>query len=161
MADHLGEVYEGVISGVTEWGLYVELDANKCEGLVPVRDLPGDYYDFDEKNYSLVGRRTGVRYRLGDKVKVQVARCDIAKKMLDFALLDDEGQSLRRPSRPTPWRLRPQPRLEEEESERTYPLAPMITATDRDRMTITLDSLRFYAYHGVGAQEACGGQRIW
>ena len=91
MADHLGEVYEGVISGVTEWGLYVELDANKCEGLVPVRDLPGDYYDFDEKNYSLVGRRTGVRYRLGDKVKVQVARCDIAKKMLDFALLDDEG----------------------------------------------------------------------
>lgn len=91
MADHLGEVYDGVISGVTEWGLYVELDANKCEGLVPVRDLPGDYYDFDEKNYALVGRRTGARYRLGDKVKVQVARCDIAKKMLDFALLDDEG----------------------------------------------------------------------
>ncbi|MCM1028377.1 MAG: ribonuclease R [Pseudoflavonifractor sp.] len=91
MADHLGEVYDGVISSVTEWGLYVELDDNMCEGLVPVRDLPGDYYDFDERNYALVGRRTGVRYRLGDKVKVQVARCDLAKKMLDFALLDDKG----------------------------------------------------------------------
>lgn len=91
MADHLGEAYDGVISGVTEWGLYVELDDNMCEGLVPVRDLPGDYYDFDERNYALVGRRTGVRYRLGDKVKVQVARCDLAKKMLDFALLDDKG----------------------------------------------------------------------
>lgn len=91
MGDHLGEVYTGVISGVTEWGLYVELDENMCEGLVPVRDLPGDYYDLDESNYSLVGRRTGARYRLGDKVKVQVARCDLPKKMLDFALLDDEG----------------------------------------------------------------------
>lgn len=91
MGDHLGEVYDGVISGVTEWGLYVELDENMCEGLVPVRDLPGDYYDLDESNYALVGRRTGARYRLGDKVKVQVARCDLPKKMLDFALLDDEG----------------------------------------------------------------------
>lgn len=91
MSDHLGEVYEGVVSGVTEWGLYVELSENMCEGLVPVRDLPGDYYDFDEKNYALVGRRTGVRYRLGDKVKVQVARCSLERKQLDFALLDDEG----------------------------------------------------------------------
>lgn len=92
MADHLGEIYDGVVSGVTEWGLYVELDDNMCEGLVPVRDLPGDYYDFDEKNYSLVGRRTGVRYRLGDKVKVQVARCSLERKQLDFALVDDEGR---------------------------------------------------------------------
>lgn len=91
MADHLGEAYDGVVSGVTEWGLYVELTDNMCEGLVPVRDLPGDYYDFDEKNYSLVGRRTGVRYRLGDKVKVQIARASLENKILDFALLDDEG----------------------------------------------------------------------
>ena len=84
-------MYEGVVSGVTEWGLYVELDENMCEGLVPVRDLPGDYYDFDEKNYALVGRRTGVRYRLGDKVKVQVTRCSLERKQLDFALLDDKG----------------------------------------------------------------------
>ena len=91
MADHLGEVYSGVISGVTEWGLYVELDDNKCEGLVPVRDLADDFYDFDEKNYSLVGRRHGHRYRLGDPVRVKVARCDIAKKQLDFVIAGEDG----------------------------------------------------------------------
>ncbi|MDE6367872.1 MAG: ribonuclease R, partial [Muribaculaceae bacterium] len=91
MGDHLGEVYEGVISGVTEWGLYVELDENKCEGLVPVRDLADDYYDYDEKNYCLVGRRNGNRYRLGDKVKVQVARANLDKKQLDFVLVDEKN----------------------------------------------------------------------
>ncbi len=89
MADHLGEVYTGMISGVTEWGLYVELDENMCEGLVPVRDLADDYYDFDEKNYCLTGRRHGNRYRLGDKVRVQVARTDLNRKQLDFALVDE------------------------------------------------------------------------
>ncbi len=93
MADHLGEVYSGVISGVTELGLYVELDDNKCEGLVPVRDLADDFYDFDEKNYSLVGRRHGHRYRLGDSVQVKVARCDIAKKQLDFVIAGEAVDS--------------------------------------------------------------------
>lgn len=88
MADRLGEVYDGVITGVTEWGLYVELEANLCEGLVPVRDLDDDYYDYDEKNFCLIGRRNHVRYRLGDKVKVKVARADIAKKQLDFVIAD-------------------------------------------------------------------------
>ncbi|MDE6218811.1 MAG: RNB domain-containing ribonuclease, partial [Muribaculaceae bacterium] len=91
MADRLGEIYEGVISGVTEWGLYVELDDNMCEGLVPVRDLADDYYDLDEKNYQLIGRRHHHKYTLGDKVKVQVARADLDRKQLDFALLTDEG----------------------------------------------------------------------
>ena len=91
MGDHLGEVYDGVISGVTEWGLYVELAENMCEGLVPVRDLADDYYDFDEKNYCLIGRRRGVRYRLGDQVKVKVARASLEKKQLDFVLVDDKG----------------------------------------------------------------------
>lgn len=91
MSDHLGEVYEGVISGVTEWGLYVELDENKCEGLVPVRDLADDYYDFDDKNYCLIGRKNGTRYRLGDKIKVQVARADIPKKQLDFVVVDEKN----------------------------------------------------------------------
>uniref|UniRef100_UPI0025AFD827 RNB domain-containing ribonuclease n=1 Tax=Duncaniella muris TaxID=2094150 RepID=UPI0025AFD827 len=75
--DHLGEVFDGVISGVTEWGLYVELTENKCEGLVPIRDLTDDYYDFDEKNYCLKGRRKNNRYQLGDKVKVKVARANL------------------------------------------------------------------------------------
>lgn len=95
MADHIGEKYDGVISGVTEWGLYVELDANLCEGMVPMRDLADDFYDFDEKNYCLTGRRTHARYTLGDRVKVQVTRADLDKKMLDFALLDDKGLPLR------------------------------------------------------------------
>ncbi len=96
MKDRLGEIYDGVISGITEWGFYVELDDNKCEGLVPVRDLEGDYYDFDEKNYCLIGRRTNRRYTLGDQVKVQVARADLDKKQLDFALITDTGN----PNRP-------------------------------------------------------------
>ena len=98
MGDHMGEVYSGVISGVTEWGLYVELDDNMCEGLVPVRELADDYYDFDEKNYCLVGRRNNVRYRLGDNVRVQVARASLEKKQLDFVLIDDRG---RRPGEDT------------------------------------------------------------
>lgn len=91
MQDRLGEIYSGVISGVTEWGLYVELDDNKCEGLVPVRDLADDYYDFDEKNYCLIGRKYHNKYTLGDQVKVQVARADLDRKQLDFALISDDG----------------------------------------------------------------------
>lgn len=98
MRDRLGEIYEGVISGVTEWGFYVELDENMCEGLVPIRDLADDYYDLDEKNYCLIGRRHGVRYTLGDRVKVQVARADLERKQLDFALIDDKGN----PNKPLP-----------------------------------------------------------
>lgn len=96
MTKRLGEVYDGVISGVTEWGLYVELSDNMCEGLVPIRDLADDYYDFDDKNYCLIGRRTHRRYTLGDEVKVQIARADLEKKQLDFALLEDAGN----PNRP-------------------------------------------------------------
>ena len=91
MQERLGEIYTGVISGVTEWGLYVELDENKCEGLVPVRDLADDYYDFDEKNYCLIGRKYHNKYTLGDQVKVQVARADLDRKQLDFALISDDG----------------------------------------------------------------------
>ncbi len=88
MNDHLGEEYDGVISGVTEWGLYVEINDNKCEGLVPVRDLADDFYDLDEKNYCLVGRRNNHRYRLGDNIRVRVARANLDKKQLDFAIVD-------------------------------------------------------------------------
>ena len=90
MGERLGKVYEGTISGVTEWGLYVEIDENKCEGLVPIRDLEDDYYEFDEKNYCLIGRRQKKRYRLGDHVTVQIARADLVKKQLDMALIDEK-----------------------------------------------------------------------
>ncbi len=86
MAERLGQTYDGVISGVTEWGLYVELNENKCEGMIPVRDLDDDYYEFDEKNYCLRGRRKNRIYSLGDAITIRVARANLEKKQLDFAL---------------------------------------------------------------------------
>ncbi len=89
MSERLGETFQGTISGVTEFGLYVEVDDNKCEGFVPLRDLEGDYYMFDEKNYCLRGRRFHHTYNLGDAVKVQVARADLFRKQLDYKLIRD------------------------------------------------------------------------
>ena len=84
MSDKLGCVYDGVISGVTEWGLYVELNENKCEGLVPMRDLNDDFYEFDEKNYCLKGKRHKHIYRLGDRITVKIAQANLQRKQLDF-----------------------------------------------------------------------------
>lgn len=86
MAEHVGQVFDGVISGVTEWGIYVELIENKCEGMIPIRDLDDDYYTFDEKNYCLVGRRFHKRFQLGDELTVRVAKANLDKKQLDFVL---------------------------------------------------------------------------
>ena len=88
MSDHIGTVFEGVISGVTEWGLYVEVNENKCEGMISMRDLGNDYYEFDEKNYCLIGRRHHQKYSLGDPLKIKVARANLEKKQLDFILAD-------------------------------------------------------------------------
>lgn len=88
MSERLGQTYDGVISGVTEWGLYVELNENKCEGMIPIRDLDDDYYEFDEKNYCLRGRRRNRIYSLGDAITVKVARANLEKKQLDFALVE-------------------------------------------------------------------------
>ena len=88
MSERVGLEFEGVISGVTEWGLYVEINENKCEGMVPMRDLGDDYYDFDEKNYCLIGRRHHKKFSLGDPVTIKVARANLEKKQLDFALVE-------------------------------------------------------------------------
>ena len=88
MGDRIGNVYEGVISGVTEWGIYVEINENKCEGMVPMRDLGDDYYEFDEKNYCLIGRRHHRKFSLGDPIKIKVARANLEKKQLDFTLAE-------------------------------------------------------------------------
>lgn len=90
MSERLGQEYDGVISGITEWGLYVEINENKCEGLVPIRDLEDDYYEFDEKNYCLMGRRTHRIYRLGDPIRIKVARANLERKQLDFALAEQQ-----------------------------------------------------------------------
>ena len=87
MSERLGQVYDGVISGVTEWGIYVELNENKCEGMIPIRNLGDDYYTFDEKNYCIIGRHKHKKYQLGDAVTVKIARADLVKKQLDLALI--------------------------------------------------------------------------
>lgn len=89
MSERLGQVFEGTISGVTEFGLYVEVNENKCEGMVPLRDLDDDYYEFDERNYCLWGRKHHHRYSLGDPVKIKVARANLDKKQLDYALVKE------------------------------------------------------------------------
>ena len=88
MGERIGEVYDGVISGVTEWGLYVEINESKCEGMIAMRDLGNDFYEFDEKNYCLIGRRHHQKFSLGDPIKIKVARANLAKKQLDFVLAE-------------------------------------------------------------------------
>lgn len=90
MRDHMGEEFDGIISGVTESGIYVEVNENKCEGMVPLRDLDDDYYEFDEKNYCLRGRRHHNVYALGDPIRIKVARANLERKLLDFVLADSE-----------------------------------------------------------------------
>lgn len=87
MQDHQDREFLGVISGVTEWGIYVEIIENKCEGMVRIRDIKGDYYIFDEKEYAIVGERTKKTYTLGDEVVVMVKSTDLVKRHLDFALV--------------------------------------------------------------------------
>lgn len=87
MADKIGKVYDGVVSGVTEWGIYVEINENKCEGMIPIRELDDDFYELDEKNYRLVGRRTKREYRLGQALSIQVARANLERRQLDFSLV--------------------------------------------------------------------------
>lgn len=91
MADRVGNAYEGMISGVTEWGLYVEINENKCEGMIPIRELDDDYYEFDEKNYCLKGRRNHKCYRLGDPVTISVTRANLERKQLDFSLVKEDA----------------------------------------------------------------------
>jgi ribonuclease R len=87
MADKKGQVFDGVISGVTEWGLYVEITSNKCEGMVPLRDMDDDFYTYDEKNYCIIGRQSRKKYQLGDEVQIMVQRANLEKKQLDFVLV--------------------------------------------------------------------------
>ena len=87
MQNHLHEEFEGVISGITEWGMYVEIVDNLCEGMVRIKDIQDDYYLFDEKEYAVIGQSTKKMYRLGDKVQISVKSADLERKHLDFTLL--------------------------------------------------------------------------
>ena len=82
----IGKIFSGVISGVTEWGFYVELDKNKCEGLVKINSIEGDYFLFDKNNYSIVGKNTKKSYQLGDTIQVKIKSTDFNKKQIDLEL---------------------------------------------------------------------------
>ena len=88
MADKIGNEYDAHISGITSYGIYCEIDENHCEGMVPLHDLDDDYYEFDERNYCLIGRRHHHRYQLGDPVRIIVAKANVEKKQLDFSLAE-------------------------------------------------------------------------
>ena len=88
MGDKVGEEYDAHISGITSYGIYCEIDENHCEGMVPMRDLDDDYYDFDERNYCLIGRRRHHKYQLGDAIRIKVAKANLEKKQLDFTLVE-------------------------------------------------------------------------
>ena len=94
MGDHLGECYDAHISGIQSYGIYAEIDENHCEGMIPMRDLDDDYYEFDEKNYCLVGRRRHHKYQLGDPIRIQVANANLERKQLDFTLADDQEDKM-------------------------------------------------------------------
>jgi ribonuclease R len=89
MGDKIGECFDGHISGIQSYGIYVEIDENHCEGMVPMHDLSGDYYEFDEAHYCLIGRRHHSKYQLGDPIRIKVARANLEKRQLDFTLADD------------------------------------------------------------------------
>ena len=88
MLDKIGKEFPGVISGVSKWGIYVEIDAFKCEGMVALRTLMGDSYTLDQENYRVIGQRRGRVYRLGDRVQIKVMRVDLARKQMDFELVE-------------------------------------------------------------------------
>src|SRR5690606_4014393 len=82
LQDQIGSVYSGIISGVTEWGMYVEIEENKCEGMVRLRDITDDFYSLDEKNYAIIGQRKKKRHQLGDEVQIKVKTVNLAKRQI-------------------------------------------------------------------------------
>lgn len=89
LRDQVGNTFMGIISGVTEWGMYVEIIENKCEGMIRLRDISDDFYTLDEKNYAIIGQRKKKIYQLGDEVKIKVKQVDLTKKQIDFILVQD------------------------------------------------------------------------
>jgi len=88
MSDKIGREFDAIISGITEWGIYAEIVENKCEGMIPMRELDDDFYEFDEKNYCLRGRRSKKIYRLGDKIRIKVLKANLERKQLDFTIVE-------------------------------------------------------------------------
>ena len=90
LADKLGQVFPALISGVSKWGIYAEIEGNKCEGMIPIGSLKDDYYMLDEDNYQVIGRRHGRTYKLGYPVHIRVRHVDLLKKQIDFDLVEED-----------------------------------------------------------------------
>ena len=95
LSDKLGQTFPALISGVSKWGIYAEIEGNKCEGMIPIGALRGDSYMLDEDNYQVIGRRYGKCYKLGDPVTIRVKGVDMTKKLIDFDLVDDDFEQPR------------------------------------------------------------------
>ena len=85
MSTRIGQIFDGIITGITEWGLYVEEKNTKCEGMVRFKDLPGDFYEFDQKHMMIVGKKTNKKFRLGDKLKIKVTNADLEHQIIDYS----------------------------------------------------------------------------
>ena len=99
LSDKLGKVFDANISGVSKWGIYAEIEGNKCEGMIPIGSLKGDYYMLDEDNYQVIGRRYGKCYKLGDPVRIRVKNVDMVKKLIDFDLIEEENEKTEKTSK--------------------------------------------------------------
>jgi ribonuclease R len=100
LSDKIGQEFPALISGVSKWGIYAEIEENKCEGMISLGSLQDDYYYLDEDNYQVIGRRYGRQYKLGDSIRIKVLRVDMEKKQMDFALIETEEPIAPRSSKP-------------------------------------------------------------
>jgi ribonuclease R len=88
MQDKLGQEFDGVVSGLTEWGIYVEIVENKCEGMVSIKGIADDFYEFDEEEYMIIGRHTGRKFEFGDELRIEVLNANLSRRQLDYRLAE-------------------------------------------------------------------------
>ena len=93
MQDKIGQVFDGVISGLTDWGIYVEIIENKCEGMISLQGLVDDFYEFDEDDYKIIGRHSRKEFQIGDPLRIEVTNANLSRRQLDFRLVEEEGES--------------------------------------------------------------------
>jgi len=93
MQDKLGMQFDGLVSGLTDWGIYVEIEENKCEGMVSIKSIADDFYEFDEEEYMIVGRHSGKKFEIGDEVRIEVLNANLSRRQLDYKLVDLEQEA--------------------------------------------------------------------
>jgi ribonuclease R len=93
MQDKVGKIFDGVVSGLTDWGIYVEIVENKCEGMVSIKSIADDFYEFNEEEYMIVGRQSGRKFEIGDEVKIEVMNANLSRRQLDYRLVELEEEA--------------------------------------------------------------------